>query len=182
MVFGLGNSNYKFYDRVAEGLAQALQSMGAEMLAPLGLADDANGATQEDFVAWQEDFFKFLQEKLRYEERAGEYDPAFRVQEEESLVHNGLHHGEPPGKGKFEAPKVVSLSASRVLSATRDKTTLHLDIDISCQPQMHYRTGDYLLVWPMNPEAEVDKLLHISGLYDRRQVPISIKALDPRSS
>ena len=72
-----------------------------------------------------------MQEKFGCEERAGDYDPAFKAQEDESLVHIDLDHGKPLGKGKFGAPKVVSMSTSRVLSAARDKTSLHLDIDIS---------------------------------------------------
>ena len=45
LAFGLGNSNYKYYNRVLDVAADALDAAGATALIPRQRADDANGGT-----------------------------------------------------------------------------------------------------------------------------------------
>jgi NADPH-ferrihemoprotein reductase len=55
--FGLGNSNYKYYNRVLDVVVDTLNSAGATALMLPQKADDANGGTEEDFQAWKDDTF-----------------------------------------------------------------------------------------------------------------------------
>ena len=50
MAFGLGNSNYKYYNRVIDVVVEALDNAGAQRLMPVGKADDAQGATDRKSV------------------------------------------------------------------------------------------------------------------------------------
>lgn len=185
--FGLGNSNYKYYNRVVDVVTEALDRSGAKCLLPTGKADDAKGATEEDFLAWKTNLFSFFRKGLGFEEKEIQYEPTMAVVEDESLTPIDLHHGEPVEQravsgtaGTLNSPiKAVSVKHSRELFSTSSgRNCIHMELDLSNQPEIHYKTGDHLAVWPINPDAEVDRLLNALGLFDRQNIPISIKSLD----
>ncbi|KAF2090285.1 riboflavin synthase domain-like protein [Saccharata proteae CBS 121410] len=185
MAFGLGNSNYKYYNRVIDVVVQALDRAGAEALLPVGKADDAVGATEEDFMAWKDQLFTFFKQDLHYEEREIKYEPTISVVEDESLEPIDLHHGEPvhardnPKAAAACSPiKPLTIQNPRELFTTPDRNCIHMDLDLSEHPEINYKTGDHLAVWPTNPDAEVERLLKALGLSARSEVPISINSLD----
>jgi NADPH-ferrihemoprotein reductase len=53
---------------------------------------------------------------------------------------------------------------------------LHLEFDLQQIPGVKYQTGDHLVVWPMNPDREVESLLKILGLQHKHASKISIKS------
>ncbi|KAJ5762286.1 uncharacterized protein N7511_005668 [Penicillium nucicola] len=184
--FGLGNTNYKFYNRVVDVVVEGLEKLGAQALMPVGKANDAEGATEEDFMAWKEDLFKVFKENLGFEEAEVKYIPSLSVEEDESLEPIDLHHGEPNNRN--EAPKTaaqssavrtLNIAGSRELFTASDRHCLHMDIDLSSQPELSYKTGDHLAIWPGNPDIEVERLLDVLGISSRRDIPLGIKALDP---
>lgn len=180
--FGLGNSNYSHYNRVVDVVDQSLQDMSAKRLLPVGKADDATGATQEDFSRWKDDLFAFLQ-GLGYEEHEQKYEATLSTVFDESLTPIDLHNGEPvhPGGGNSNesAIKPVKVSTARELFTTTKRNCLHLDIDLVENPELVYKTGDHLGIWSMNPDAEVERLLRCLGLSESRDTPISLSVLDP---
>ncbi|KAK6201991.1 hypothetical protein LQW54_009204 [Pestalotiopsis sp. IQ-011] len=188
-VFGLGNSDYKYYNRVAEVIDAALKKAGAEQLLPLGRADDAHGTTEEDFLAWRDDLLEFLGKHLGLESQDLKYEPVYNVVEDESLEPQDLHIGEPvesrDNNGKAAAAnspiRPMKIKAARELFSNSKRNCLHLDLDITEHPQISYKTGDHLAVWPMNPEEEVERLIRVLGLSARRNIPISITSLDAGS-
>ena len=52
-------------------------------------------------------------------------------------------------------------------------------LDLSDQSGLYHKTRDHLAVWPSSPNIEAERLLHTLGLADRRNIPISIKSVDP---
>ncbi|PYH95396.1 NADPH-cytochrome P450 reductase [Aspergillus ellipticus CBS 707.79] len=182
--FGLGNSNYKFYNRVVDIVVQGLDRRGAQSLMPVGKANDAEGSTQEDFIGWKDDLFAVFKEQLGFEEGEMQYLPTLAVQEHESLEPIDLHHGEPdtPDGSKPSAQcspvRPVTIANARELFEASDRHCLHLDLDLSSVPEFSYKTGDHLAIWPSNPDAEVERLLQVLGLAARRDVSISIRSLD----
>ena len=54
-----------------------------------------------------------------------------------------------------------------------------MEVDLSQNPEIKYKTGDHLGVWPINPDVEVARLLEILGLWGRKDIPISTSSLDP---
>jgi sulfite reductase alpha subunit-like flavoprotein len=41
-----------------------------------------------------------------------------------------------------------------------------------------YETGDHVAVWPMNSEQDVERLLKILGLWEKRDTVISVESID----
>jgi len=185
VAFGLGNSKYKFYNRVVDVVVDGLDKLGATALMPTGKADDANGTTDEDFAEWKEVFFALLREEMRVEERPEQYEPVYRIVEDTSLDVIDLHVGEPiPPRGKKNIPAISSIqtllvrSAQKLLS-TAERNCLHIDLDTSEFPELKYKTGDHLAVWPSNPTSEMRRLVDILGLQEHLQTPLLISSLDP---
>ncbi|KAH9237050.1 hypothetical protein K456DRAFT_34166 [Colletotrichum gloeosporioides 23] len=183
--FGLGNSNYRYYNRVVDVVDKALEDTGASRLAPVGRADDAEGATEEDFLSWKDDLYKVFRETLNLTEHEVKHEPSLAVVEDESLEIQDLHIGEPvhliEGSGKSTANsaiKALKIKNAYDLFSSPGRSCLHLDLELDSGSQLTYKTGDHLAVWPINPNEEVDRLLDVLGLSERRSVPISINALD----
>ncbi|CAG8395837.1 unnamed protein product [Penicillium salamii] len=184
--FGLGNTNYKFYNKVVDVVVENLDKLGAGAILPVGKANDAEGATEEDFMSWKEELFAVFKDKLGFQEVEAKYIPSLKVEEDESLEPIDLHHGEPNNRN--EAPKTaaqssavrtLSISESRELFKSSDRHCLHMDVDLSSQPELSYKTGDHLAIWPGNPDVEVERLLDVLGISSRRDIPLIIRALDP---
>jgi NADPH-ferrihemoprotein reductase len=183
--FGLGNSKYKFYNRVVDVVARALDRLEAKALMPTGKADDSEGSTDEDFAEWKQSLFSMLCTQLNCDERAAEYEPFLKVVEDPSLDLIDLHHGEPvkPQGKKATVPcspiHPLEVKTIRKLFSTTDRNCLHIELDTSEYPQLKYKTGDHLAVWPSNPLSEVVRLLNVLGLQNRKHIPLLVSSLDP---
>ncbi|KAK2595610.1 hypothetical protein QQS21_006657 [Conoideocrella luteorostrata] len=180
--FGLGNSNYKHYNRVVDVVDMNLRLAGAEQLLPAGKADDAAGTTEEDFLRWKSELFAFLVNGLNMKESDSQYKPVLSTVYDSSLEQIDLHHGQPDDSGvtgSNESPaKSLLVTNARELFTAAERNCLHLDISLSGQPEMSYKTGDHLGVWPMNPDQEVERLIQAMGVNHLRHVPLSISAND----
>ncbi|KAF6806241.1 NADPH-cytochrome p450 reductase [Colletotrichum sojae] len=183
--FGLGNSNYRYYNRVVDVVDKALVDTGASRLAPVGRADDAQGATEEDFLSWKDDLYKVFRETLNLTEHEVKHEPSLAVVEDESLEPQDLHVGEPvhlfEGSGKSTANsaiKALKIKKAYDLFSSPGRSCLHLELELDSNSQLTYKTGDHLAIWPINPDQEVERLLKVLGLSECRSIPISINALD----
>lgn len=158
----------------------ALQRAGAERLLPVGRADDAAGATEEDFLAWKDDLFTFFVRGLGMRQHEVKYEPQLSVVQDDSLDLADLHLGEPPrpaDKGSGEV-RPLRIRGARELFSSTARNCLHVDLDLTEHPQVTYKTGDHLAVWAMNPDDEVERLLAVLGLAERRGAPMLVSALD----
>ncbi|KAH0362699.1 riboflavin synthase domain-like protein, partial [Aureobasidium melanogenum] len=181
--FGLGNSNYKYYNRVIDVIAESLDALGAQRLMPIGRADDAKGATEEDFITWKEEFFDYLTRILGHQEYDLVYEPSLLVEQDTSLELIDLHQGEPVVDNKTlvgsSAVKPLRIKNMRELFGTSaDRNCLHAELDLTEFPEMNYKTGDHLIIWPSNPNAEVERVLKQLGRLHEADVPILIKSLN----
>lgn len=178
--FGLGNTQYRYYNRVVDVVDGALQKAGAERLLDVGRADDAAGATEEDFLAWKDDLFTVFVRGLGMRQHEVRYEPQLSVVQDDSLDLADLHLGEPPrpaDKGSGDV-RPVRVRGCRELFRNTPRNCLHLDLDLTEHPQVTYKTGDHLAVWAMNPDEDVERLLAVLGLADRRGAPLLVQALD----
>jgi len=184
VTFGLGNSDYKYFNRVVVTVDKLLQTLGAEQLLPVGKADDAKAGTQEDFLLWKETLFRFLKDNFKLQEYEPKYEPSVAVIEDDSLQLADLHLGEPipPKTAQIGATssmiRPLSIKKSRELFKSTDRNCIHMELDIQDHPQLTYKTGDHLAIWPINPDEEVNRLIGILGLTDRRDIPILVNALE----
>lgn len=181
VAFGLGNSNYHHYNRVIDETVSKLNSCRANIQMPIGRADDAQGKTEEHFLDWKKDLLKLIQERFGVQDLGSNYQPRLQVVEDDSLDIMDLHSGEPyqstlsSGQSPVHA---VPIANAYELFKDSSRNCIHIDLDVSTFPKLRYTTGDYAVVWPVNPEEEVQRLLRILGLADKKDVPISIKSLE----
>ncbi|KAI7314532.1 riboflavin synthase domain-like protein [Hortaea werneckii] len=185
LAFGLGNSKYKHYNAVMKTVASQLDAFGAKLLMPVGYADDAAGETEEHFLEWKEHVFTYFQEQLGYKLQEVGYEPSIDVQSDNSLEPIDLHHGIPNtrtnAKGSSAQSKVYALPITQsreLFQDTNGRNCIHMELDINEHPELKYKTGDHLAVWPVNPTVEIERLVSILGLEERRASPCHIKSLD----
>jgi NADPH-ferrihemoprotein reductase len=187
MAFGLGNSNYKYYNKVVDHVVTSLNSFGAALMLPVGTADDANGTTEEDFFSWKEEVFSLFRTSLGMAEKDPEYEPCIRVVEDDSMTAIDLHMGEPvPQRNAKRSTATSSAIGALPIRETRElftrpstsRSCIHMELDLSQTPHIKYKTGDHVAVWPVNPNEEVARLLRVLGLEQRKDTPLSILSLD----
>ncbi|KAL4916915.1 hypothetical protein BDW62DRAFT_218391 [Aspergillus aurantiobrunneus] len=174
--FGLGNSNYKFYNRIIDRVVEVLDAHGANALLPVSRANDATGSTQEDFISWKETLFTFFRESLDFTQSELVYQPTIAIKPDETIEPSALHRGEPR-----HSPNPVAIPISdirQLFEPSSDRHCLHIDLDISSTPDLVYKTGDHLGVWPSNPDEEVNLLLQMLGHTHEAETPISISGIE----
>ncbi|KAF5242226.1 hypothetical protein FAUST_3419 [Fusarium austroamericanum] len=190
MAFGLGNTSYRYYNRVIDVVAQHLDKYGAQRLMPVGRANDAQGGTEEDFLSWKDDLYTHFQENLGYQELDIPYEPSIQLIQDESLEIMDLHLGEPiqnrngPAKvvKQYSPIRPLAIQSSQELYTSPGRNCLHMELDISNQPELRYRTGDHLAIYPINPDYEVQLLLKALGLEDRAEKPLLVQTLEEGTS
>ncbi|KAL8746755.1 MAG: hypothetical protein Q9190_001273 [Brigantiaea leucoxantha] len=184
--FGLGNSNYKYYNQVVTSVSEALDRKGATRLMPIGRGDDSKGSTEDDFIVWKEGLFQILGERFGYQEQEVRYLPNITVESATSI--DCVHYGDPiqpkqTTKGTTPGTTIhpLAVKASRELCPHSSRLFLHLELDLSSYPELKYKTGDHLAVWPSNPDVEVDRLVKVLEKTESRHDPISIQQLNVSS-
>ena len=167
-------------------MAEALDRLGANTLMPVGKADDSNGGTDEDFTEWKQSLFGLFRNKLGFEERPEQYEPTLRVVEDTSLDIIDLNLGEPvnaraskKGATTISPTKPLPVKVAKKLLTTTDRNCLHLELDTNDFPELKYKTGDHLAVWPSNPTSEIQRLVNVLGIQTSIQTPLLIQSLDP---
>ena len=186
IAFGLGNSNYKHYNAVIDHIVLKLDKLGAQALAPTGHADDVRGETEEHFLQWKENTLAVLKRTFDLEEHDPVYEPAIRVIETTDVSNTSINHGVPLEitTGRAATRTVSAIHALQVRSSyelfktTADRNCLHMEIDLSSVAGLKYKTGDHLAVWPINPDAELAKLVRSLGLSMKLQTVVSVEALE----
>lgn len=183
--FGLGNSNYKYYNNVVKVVHDTFVMAGATALLPIAMADDAHGSTEEDFLSWESDIFQVLRTSLQLEEQEVSYLPTLSVIEDKSLQHIALDQGEPvhtSENGRVGTPtssiKPLSVKSTHNLFRAGNRDCIHMELDLTDHAALHYKTGDHLAVWPINPSEEVERLLSVLGRTTRRNTPLVIESLN----
>lgn len=177
---GLGNSNYKYYNRVLDVVVEALDAAGATTLMAPQRADDAQGATEEDFQSWKDDVFALFR-GMGYEQKAIAYQPTVNVElslgavEESKAGHQGSmnHQQSSTNSAIFPLP----IRTSRELFTSGDRNCIHMELDLG-HSDIVYKTGDHIGIWPCNPDEEVERLISALGLQSRRKDLLTISSTE----
>lgn len=182
VAFGLGNSNYKYYNRVVDVITEAFDKLGAKALLPTQKADDANGTTEEDFMSWRDDLVEFLRNGLHLKEKEARYEPTLSVELSENSSSNEMAYSGQPLAQKIitgtSPSRSLRIKQSSELFSSPTRHCIHMDVDLSNEPELRYKTGDHLAVFPVNPDTEVDMILNTLGLTDRRKTALRISTYD----
>ncbi|KAJ4342800.1 hypothetical protein N0V95_006857 [Ascochyta clinopodiicola] len=176
LAFGLGNSNYKYYNRVLDVVADALDNAGATALMPRQKADDANGGTEEDFQAWKDDLFALFRQ-LGFEQKTVEYQPTIEIQfsgetniDKHSSPVTSLNHQQTSTQSAIVP---LTIKSAHELFARGDRNCIHMELDLGNQ-DIVYKTGDHIGIWPCNPEEEIERLLDALGAQAKRNEPFGV--------
>ena len=83
----------------------------------------------------------------------------------------GIHDAKNP----FPAPIAV---ARELFSLDAARNCVHIEFSTDGSG-ITYQHGDHVGLWPLNPDVEVERLLSVLGLHDKRDTVIGIESLDP---
>lgn len=185
--FGCGNSNYQNYNKVVDDLQAFLESAGSTAIVPTGKGDEATRTTKEDFMDWKDLLAAALSRKFGFLEVQREYEPSLNVAESEPFSEaDALRIGAPfyhPGtrEGKQQSQIIKLPMVSTRLLAHYDehnRSCVEVVADLSSYSNIKYKTGDHIAVWPENPEHDVQMVLQLLGLYEKKDTTITISPRD----
>lgn len=173
LAFGLGNSNYKYYNRVVDVVSDALDAAGARALIARQKADDANGSTEEDFQSWKDDVFALFR-SLGHAELAVSYQSNIEIELSDNIKDipiptSSTHHP----SNTNSAIACLAIKSARELFSAGNRNCIHLELDLG-DSNFGYKTGDHIGIWPCNPSEEVNRLVSILGLEARRNMEFVI--------
>ncbi|GAA6048474.1 hypothetical protein JCM3770_003775 [Rhodotorula araucariae] len=185
VVFGLGNSTYEYFNAMARNIDERLTQLGAKRVGERGEGDD-DKSMEEDYLAWKDDMFAAVQSTLGWEEGAGGDIADFEITELDQFDEAKLYLGELSARaltgtrGVFDAknPYAAPLIQAKELFEDGERNCIFAEFDIT-DSGIRYQTGDHVGVWPVNPDLEVERLLSVLGLQDKRTRAIDVKSLDP---
>ena len=172
--YGLGDSNYRLYNRFVDEVDERMQAAGALRLGYIGKGDAAlgNTVTEDSFGKWKADMLKALGEIMGKEARPMTYEPSLEVFEQCAAEPAEIYLGEPSSQHLTGSPKsninlqnpyAAPVALSKELFTRGDRNCVHMEFDISKVPSLKYVSGDHLAVWPINPEREVERLIGVLG-------------------
>ncbi|KAM5343495.1 hypothetical protein ACJ41O_012032 [Fusarium nematophilum] len=189
LLFGLGNSNYRQYNQVAETVDALLCNLGGERLGRLGAGDDAHGETESHFLTWKQEIYPELESKLGLKEQKHSYQPAFDIQHDNSIAVDKLCLGEPYSSSpnfrttslrtaESKQPTPIKILQARKLWETDQRLCIHMELDLGEGRRLKYKTGDHLAVWACNPDHEVRRLLALTGHDSKGNAPIRVAPIN----
>lgn len=182
----VGNSTYEHYCAIGRIIDERLTKFGAHRVGTVGEGDD-DKSMEEDYLAWKDGMWESVQATLSWEEGAGGDIADFEVIElptegDKSKVFLGeLSQRALTGtRGVFDAknPFPSPLIKTHELFQDGERNCIFAEFDITGSG-IRYQTGDHVAVWPLNPDAEVERFLRVLGLSEKRHQAIDIKSLDP---
>lgn len=152
-VCALGDSSYKYFNKVGINIYNRLQELGATPCHDLAVCDVD---FEDDFTQWQERVFEsesFKNVAGANNEVPAEYD-----------------HDEP--KYNKNTPFIANLiQVDRLSSEQSAKRVNHIEISLAgTDGEMNYHVGDALGVWPLNCANEVADILKAGGFTGKERV------------
>lgn len=182
--FGLGNSTYEHYNSVIRKVDASLQRLGGQRIGPLGEGDDADGTTEDSFLAWKDEMLESLCKITNLTKCEIQFEPNFTITESHCVTER-IYLGERSSAELHEtahtrnnpnAPCMLKVLKSHELFNTKHRNCLHFELDIT-ESGLSYETGDHAVLWPTNNDVEVNRFLRVFGYLDKRNTYIHTSAL-----
>uniref|UniRef100_A0A1D1XMN8 NADPH--cytochrome P450 reductase n=1 Tax=Anthurium amnicola TaxID=1678845 RepID=A0A1D1XMN8_9ARAE len=196
VIFALGNKTYEHFNAVGRMVDKKLTEFGATIIGERGEGDD-DGSLEEDFLGWKEDMWKAVCETMQIDqnevETTGDHIAAYKITELEDYDNNKIFHGEfnelalmsngtrqtYDAKNPYSSPIVATRELFN--PDLKDRNCIHIELDVSGSG-IDYETGDHVAVWPMNAEQDVERLLKVLSLWEKRDTVVSVESIDPSAS
>ncbi|KAK2608764.1 hypothetical protein QQS21_002753 [Conoideocrella luteorostrata] len=186
VAFGLGNSKYRYYNKVIDVAVASLDKAGARSLITVGKADDARGGTEEDFLSWKCRLFDLFQAELGFVDAYVGFTPSITVTEDRNLTPIDLitsFRSRDDTHPRDARIMPLAIGAAHCICSSSGREYIHMELDIPNHTDLRYRTGDHLAVHPVNPTSEIELLLKATG-YDgvRAKTPLVVRSIESDSS
>lgn len=164
-VFGLGNTQYEHYNAMGKFFDSAIEKLGGNRVAPIGLGDDDNDI-EDDFEKWKDNVLwptltkRYIKEGTVVIQKASSSlpDTPYVVEfvsttQPEVLAPSDIHSSSRHYFTSVDCP----VSTVRELRKAADPgSTVHVEIDVSNAKDFSYHTADNLGVLPLNNTAVVE--------------------------
>lgn len=193
VIFGLGNRTYEHFNGVARKLDARLEALGAHRIGERGEGDD-DKALEEDYLEWKDPMWDAFSKRLGVEEGGAGDVADYVVTEVPDADAHKVYHGElsprallaaaqgtvaPPGSYNSKNPYPAPVLDTRELFAVEgERNCIHIEFDLTGSG-CSYQHGDHVGVWPSNSDVEVERMLAVLGLGDKRNVAVDVVSLDP---
>lgn len=157
-VFGCGNHEWSnTFQRVPKLIDHVIETLGGKRVADIGLTDVARGEEYNDFETWQKEVL-WPQLKQRYHPGADVPQP-----QPPSAVDVEIFHTRATALDT-NVKQAVVVDTKVLAEQTEDTERRKKHMKISLPEGMTYKSGDYLLVLPINPKNTVSRVLRRLGL------------------
>ncbi|MEO1652299.1 MAG: cytochrome P450, partial [Bacteroidota bacterium] len=150
-VFGCGNTQWKTFQEFPRWLDQKLEALGAQRIYPRGEAD-ANGDFEDHFEKWYQPFWPTIRKEFAVEVES-------ELESGKALYQLQLLDSSPPPQTLSEIsphPIFEVLENQELQAEQAPRSTRHIEFKLPAH--LYYQTGDYLLVYPQNPEELLEKV------------------------
>lgn len=176
-IFGLGDSSYEKYNYTAKILNNRLKQLSANLIYPVGLGDDQHDFGYEgEFDPWCKELIIMLNSKFFPEKKLSKekicFFPKYSMNLREN-VENIIQDDESYSEFFYDNYKVFKGVMTKVRAITADcsiKKVLNVSIHLETSKENErlivpkYLPGDIMLVYPVNDDDSVNKMLSLYNL------------------
>ena len=185
-VFCIGNSTYENFNTIGKLVDQRLEDIGATRIGICGIGDE-DKALEEDYITWKDELWLAAETQMGWQNGVGVHSADFELNINPKLDAERIYLGEltesdlTGSRVGFQDPRMLFTSA--VIKATdlfqdRERNCIFAEFDITAS-RMSYETGDHVGIWPVNSDADINRLLRILDLELRADQVFDVKSLDP---
>jgi NADPH-ferrihemoprotein reductase len=170
-VFGLGNRQYEFYNRMGKFTNQGLEDLGGKRVFDYGEGDD-DGSLEEDFEKWKNLLVNSLVNQFHPNSASMKVDDNQEVKKVHLLYNlipskkntTSIRTNQMSSSTKhfFTAPQAQVISNRELRNGNNCGSTRHIEIDLN-GTEIIYETADNLAVLPENNNDIVNSLANILG-------------------
>lgn len=170
-VFGLGDTNYKFFCHAAKKFEEVLVKIGGKKVVDTGLGNDQDEDKYNTALdVWEPNLWNILNIKA----------PVLKGPPVAKNVVTIKTGATAPGSAVRPASSVIKMiSSERMTPEGYDRDIMHLQFDIR-GTGVRFTVGDALAIYAKNQPEDVDKMLAHFGL--KGDEVLSIKAVDPSNA
>ena len=175
-ICGIGNSNWKSFQSFPCSIANALESAGADIICPRGIADEEKDL-KNDVGAWRQfEFWPSAFEAIGLDPAQISSDSDCISDVPELNVNDTIEQATVIPRSS-ETKLATVISARELQCSTSDRSTRHIELKLP--NGMNYREGDHIAVFPEN---NCELVLQFASLLNEHDLGRTVKVSSTNNS